>query len=161
MSAGGGYSYNFSGKRGAIAVLKDGGVQETINRSTAFQEYIYKHHMSWHTLARGRGISVRVEDIVLVSGCTKTAGWAIAAYDNRESSHEGSVSINGGAIFSGNSTFSLEEKNETGIRHREGPELPKSPPGSPVSPDTPKGERIFERPANQCLAIFTAQTRIR
>lgn len=109
--------------------------------------------MSWHALARRRGISVRVEDIVLVSGWTKTSGWAIATYDKQETSHNVSLSVNANAIFSANSTFSFEGQNELGLRHREWPTLPPSTPNSPVSMDSPLNQKELVRSTDQCLFL--------
>lgn len=152
VSASGGYSFSSKGKRGAVAILKDGGVEQRVSRSTAFQQYIYTHHMAWHAFARRRGVHIGVQDIVLVSGFIKTTEWALAAYDNQEAAHEFSLSINASSVFSAESSFSLEEKTHTGLRHRVGPcPQPGSSPTSP--PDSPLTEKTFVRPHDQCVFL--------
>lgn len=109
--------------------------------------------MSWHALAQRRKIKVRVEDIVLVSGWTKTSGWSIAAYDKQDRSHDISLFINANAILSTKSAFSFEENHELGLRHREGPPLPQSPSGSPVSPKSRIKGKDSIHPTDQCLFL--------
>lgn len=121
LSAGGSYSFTSSGKRGAVAVLKDGGIQEKVIRSAAFQKYIYNHHESWHKLATDRGFDLRVEDIVLVSGWIKTSGWELATHANRDSSHEFSLSLGASGIASANANASFQSHTRVKLLKRAGP----------------------------------------
>ena len=149
VSASGGYSFSSKGKRGAVAILTDGGVEQKVSRSAAFQQYIYTHHMAWHAFARRRGVHVKVQDIVLVSGFIKTTEWALAAYDNQEAAHDFSLSINASSIFSAESSFSHEEKTHVGLRHRAGPR-----PFAASSPrDSPASETSSAPPHNQCVFL--------
>ena len=121
MDTGGGYSFKSRGKRGAVVVLRDGGVQYKTEHQAVLEEYIYKHHRSWHTLAVTRKLDVRVEELVLVSSCVKTAGWALAAYDETAAAHDFSLSLGANGMFTFQPGANTEKKHHAGIAHREGP----------------------------------------
>lgn len=122
ISVGGGYSFTSDYKRGAVAVLEDGGTQEAVSRSTAFHRYIALYHQSWYNLARKREIDLEVEDIVLVSGWIKTSGWSLATYASRGRSHAFSLSIGATGVASADGSMSFEEKTRMGLQKRSGPE---------------------------------------
>ena len=145
ISPGGSYSFSSHGKRGAVAVLDDGGVQETVVRSTAFQEYIYNHHQSWHAFAKKKGHSVEVEEIVLVSGFVKTSSWAVATYAGQESSHDFSLSVGANGVASASADFSSEEKTNVKVLKRSGP-------GPSKGSAKAKG-KASSKEKNQCLFV--------
>ena len=61
--------------------LPNGGLHEDVIRLQAFQDYIQDHVDSWFTWAQKNRLGVeRVEDLILVSGCTLVASWAAAAF---------------------------------------------------------------------------------
>lgn len=157
VSTGGGYSFSSDKKRGAVAVFEDGGVQETVSRSTALQEYIYKYHASWHDFARRRGFSVKAEEIVLVSGWFKTSGWAIATYASRENSNEFSLSASASGITSANVGFSFKNKNRVGLQKRAGPH----PSAASTVKKSPMDEKESQRPSDQCLFLQYYKCRTR
>lgn len=104
-----------------MLTLRDGGIQHKVNRSAPFSKYIYDHHLSWHKFATKRGYDLRVEDIVLVSGCVKTSGWALAAYSDQESGGSFSVSLSASGLFTFSPNYNTEDKHYAGVQHREGP----------------------------------------
>ena len=158
MSGTGDHSFTASWKRRAAAFAKDGGIQETVSRSIDFQQYVYNHHMSWQALARGRGLSLRVEDIVLVSGWFKTAEWSLAAY-NSQDSHDFSLSINANGFFSANSSLETEEQDHLGSQQRAGLSLSQSPDSTQAAPSAlpprPPGPEVSTTgtPGDQCLFL--------
>ncbi|KAI0270894.1 hypothetical protein BGY98DRAFT_1100565 [Russula aff. rugulosa BPL654] len=57
------------------------GHHEDVIRAQAFQDYIQDYADSWFTWARKNRLAVeRVEDLILVSGCTLVTSWAAAAF---------------------------------------------------------------------------------
>jgi hypothetical protein len=75
-----GVTYNCRG-HGALLLLPHGGRRADIIRTKAFEDYIRDHVVSWFTWAQKnqQGIE-RMEDIILVSGCTLVSSWAAAAF---------------------------------------------------------------------------------
>jgi hypothetical protein len=61
--------------------LPHGGHRKDIIRKKAFEDYIRNHVVSWFTWAQNNQQGVeRIEDLILVSGCTLTTSWAAAAF---------------------------------------------------------------------------------
>ncbi|KAH9057213.1 hypothetical protein EDB87DRAFT_1578956 [Lactarius vividus] len=51
-------------------------------RTKPFETYIHKHCDSWLEFAIINNLDVRLEDIILVTGCDLTSSWAMAAFVN-------------------------------------------------------------------------------
>ena len=70
-----------SRNRGALLSLPNGGHHEDVIRAQAFEDYIKDHVESWFTWAQKNRLGVeRVEDLILVSGCTLVTSWGAAAF---------------------------------------------------------------------------------
>ena len=69
--------------RGALLSLPHGGHHEDVIRTKAFEDYIRDNVVSWFTWARNNKLGVeRIEDLILVTGCTLVTAWAAAAFDD-------------------------------------------------------------------------------
>jgi hypothetical protein len=94
-----GVAYKFR-KRGALLSLPNGGHHEDVIRAQAFEDYI-QHHVD-SCLNNRLGVE-RVEDLILVSGCTLVTSWAAAAFLDDTMDAEISLTSrtlnNGGASF--------------------------------------------------------------
>ena len=84
--------------------LPNGGHHEDVIRAQTFEDYIQHHADSWFTWARKNQLGVeRVEDLILVSGCTLVTSWAAAAF--LDDTMDAEISLvnrtlnNGGASF--------------------------------------------------------------
>jgi hypothetical protein len=75
-----GVTYDCRG-HGALLFLPHGGRRADIIRTKVFEDYIRDHVVSWFTWAQKnqQGIE-RMEDLILVSGCTLVSSWAAAAF---------------------------------------------------------------------------------
>ena len=70
-------------RRGALLSLPHGGHREDVIRKKAFEEYIRDHVVDWFIWAQDNKLSVdRMEDLILVTGCTLVTSWAAAAFDD-------------------------------------------------------------------------------
>jgi hypothetical protein len=75
-----GVTYNCRG-HGALLFLPNGGRRADIIRTKVFEDYIRDHVVSWFTWAQKNQQGVeRMEDLILVSGCTLVSSWAAAAF---------------------------------------------------------------------------------
>lgn len=83
-----------------MVIFKDYGIQEQVLPCKAFEQYIYSFHLSWHAFAVKKGLKIRAEDIVLVSGWIKTSEWTLAAYSSERRSHKFgfTISASGSAV---------------------------------------------------------------
>ena len=68
---------------GALLSLPHGGYREDVIRTKAFEDYIRDNVVSWFTWAQNNKLGVeRMEDLILVTGCTLVTSWAAAAFDD-------------------------------------------------------------------------------
>jgi len=75
-----GVTYKFR-SRGAVLSLPNGGHREDVIRTKVFEDYIRDHVDSWFNWAQNNKLGIeRMEDLILVSGCTLVASWAAAAF---------------------------------------------------------------------------------
>ncbi|KAI0246843.1 hypothetical protein BJV78DRAFT_1250814 [Lactifluus subvellereus] len=73
--------YRCKRKFGAFVNLPCGGRRTDAIRTKVFENYIRDHIDSWFALAQRENLDVqRMEDIILVSGCTLVSSWAAAAF---------------------------------------------------------------------------------
>jgi hypothetical protein len=86
--------------------LPQGGHREDVIRTKAFEDYIRDHVVSWFNWAQKNRLGVeRMEELILVSGCTLVASWAAATFVDYTMDAEISISLasrtlsNGGASF--------------------------------------------------------------
>ena len=89
---------------GALLSLPNGGHHEDVIRAQAFEDYIKDYLDSWFTWAQKNRLGVeRVEELILVSGCTLVTSWAAAAFMDGTIDAEISLASrtlnNGGASF--------------------------------------------------------------
>ena len=99
----GGITYQCRG-RGALLSLPNGGHHEDVIQKKRFEDYTRDHVGGWFNWAQRENLGVeRMEDLVLVSGCTLVTSWAAAAFVdnivNAEISLESRTLSNGGTNF--------------------------------------------------------------
>ena len=81
------------------------GYREDIVRKKAFENYIRDNVFKWFTWTQDNELGVeRIEELILVSGCTLTTSWAVAAFvdntmDSEISLASRTLDDNGGASF--------------------------------------------------------------
>ena len=98
-----GVTYKFR-KRGALLSLPNGGHREDVVRTKVFEDYIRDHAVRWFNWAQNNKLGVeRMEDLILVSGCTMATSWAAASFVDDTSEAEISLTStllgNAGASF--------------------------------------------------------------
>jgi len=84
--------------------LPHGGRRQDVIHKKLFEEYIEDNVVSWFKWSKDRKLPVkRMEDLVLVYGCTMVTSWAAAAFDDNVAGAQvclSSIAIgNGGAKF--------------------------------------------------------------
>ena len=87
-----GVTYNHRGH--GVLLLPNGGRSADIIRQKVFEDYIRDHVDNWFNWAQNNRLGVeRMEDLILVSGCTSATSWASAAFV--DSTPEAEVSLTG------------------------------------------------------------------
>lgn len=76
---------------GALLSLPHGGYSEDVIRTKVLEDYIRDNVDSWFRWSKRKGFPVvRMEDLILVTGCTLVTSWAAAVFDNNQISTTGS-----------------------------------------------------------------------
>jgi hypothetical protein len=84
--------------------LPHGGHREEAIHTRVFEKYIGDHVVSWFKWSRDIGLPVeRMEDLVLVYGCTLVTSWAAAAFDDYAA--DAQVSLASRMLNNGGSSF--------------------------------------------------------
>ena len=91
---------------GALLSLPNGGHHEDVIRAQAFENYIQDYVDSWFTWAQKNQLGVkRVEDLILVSGCTLVTSWAAAAFVDSDDTTDAEISLASRTINGGTASF--------------------------------------------------------
>jgi hypothetical protein len=84
-----GVTYRTFRNRGALLSLPNGGHREDVICTKVFEDYIRDHVDGWFNWAQNNKLGVeRMEDLILVSGCTMATSWAAAAFVDNNSEAE-------------------------------------------------------------------------
>ncbi|KAN0107071.1 hypothetical protein V8E52_010516 [Russula decolorans] len=98
-----GVTYRFR-NCGALLSLPNGGHHEDVIRAQVFEGYIQDYVDSWFTWAQKNRLGVeRVEDLILVSGCTLVTSWAAAAFV--DDSMDAEISLASRTLNNGGTSF--------------------------------------------------------
>ncbi|KAF8496689.1 hypothetical protein F5888DRAFT_1701790 [Russula emetica] len=118
---------------GALLCLPHENHRKNIIHKKAFEDYIRDHVVSWFTWTQNKRLGVdRIEELILVSGCTLATSWAAAAFvdntmDAEISLASRTIGDNGGASFSW--------RNMQGpVQHHNSP-FDSDPQNPPTTPD--------------------------
>ena len=80
----GGLSFRCSRQQGAVLAMPNEALsQDALNRRI-YRNYMIENCERWLAFSEQRGLDLRIEDIVLVTGCDLTATWTVAAFTNSE-----------------------------------------------------------------------------
>jgi hypothetical protein len=97
-------TYSCNRRHGALLTIPYDGVHEDVIRTKVFEDYIRDNADNWFAFARRNNLGVdRMEDLILVTGCTLVTSWGTAAFYDNLSDAEFSLRIqtlpHGGAMF--------------------------------------------------------------
>ena len=96
--------------------LPNGGHREDVIRTKVFEDYIRDHVVIWFNWAQKNKVGIeRMEDLILVSGCTLVASWAAATFV--ENNTEAEISLASRALGNGGLNF-VWSKNRGPVDHR-------------------------------------------
>src|SRR3984893_9764826 len=82
-------AYSCSRRYGALLALPYDGLHEDVIRTKVFEDYIRDNIDVWFAIARRDNLDVdRMEEIILVTGCTLVTAWGVAAFIDTSSEPE-------------------------------------------------------------------------
>ncbi|KAI0027061.1 hypothetical protein K488DRAFT_15142, partial [Vararia minispora EC-137] len=82
VPATGDVSLSFSRQQGAILAFFDKAWHEDSRMKKEYKRLFLKHHDAWLAYAQEEDPDLRMEDLVLVTGCDRTRTWATAVIDD-------------------------------------------------------------------------------
>lgn len=91
------FTFSCTSSQGTILMLETEMDRQVTIQSDFFRTYAEKHCLSWYAFAEEKGIPVEFGDILLVTGCSRTAAWSSAVYSN--SSTEFGITFSVGGNF--------------------------------------------------------------
>ena len=125
LPAAGGFTFTCNKKQGAVLILKDKAIHQSINDLGRVDAYIKKHRKSWYTFATDHHkLRLTMGDLVMVTGFDKTSRWALAAFTERSES----ASIHFGVgLPSGDASVFVKGEwgRQEGVQSRSGPPGPR------------------------------------
>jgi hypothetical protein len=92
---------------GALLSLPHDGYRQDVIRTKVFEDYIRDHVVSWFDWSKRTGLGVeRMEDLILVTGCTMVTSWGAIAFVDQSQEAEISLAVqalpNGGGSYAWN-----------------------------------------------------------
>jgi hypothetical protein len=103
---------------GALLSLPNGGCSKDVIRTKAFEDYIRDHVASWFTWAQNNKLGVgKLEDLILVSGCTLVTSWAAATFVDDTSSLDAKISLASQPLDKGGASFVWSNKQGSVMFH--------------------------------------------
>lgn len=117
-----------------------------------------KNFPQWSELANSRfGLGLKDEEIVYVSGTTKTTKWAVAAFHGEYRRKEGSITADFGALAGIDISVSISDEMLPSSYYRTGPAREPAP-GSLVPANSNKNEPVLsastpQERCDQCIFL--------
>ncbi|KAI0323503.1 hypothetical protein GY45DRAFT_1349778 [Cubamyces sp. BRFM 1775] len=107
---------------GALLVLAPSGRTQNILSKKRIVDYMHANLDRWLEFANDRlGIGLKENQIILVSGTTKTNVWAVAAFAGKTRSKTGSIAGNLGSIGAVDFTLAISDAQLSMSHYRAGP----------------------------------------
>ncbi|PIL35942.1 hypothetical protein GSI_01602 [Ganoderma sinense ZZ0214-1] len=153
-SAGAHFGFECSTDAGAFLLLAPPAVSKQIQSKKHIADYMRKNFPQWSELANSHfGLGLKDEEIVFVSGTTKTSKWAVAAFHGEYRRKEGSITADFGSLMGIEISVSISDEMLPSSYYRTGPA--REPALSPLLPDT--NEPVLSAPpqerCDQCIFL--------
>lgn len=117
----GGISFECFREQGAVLAISEDATRQDAHLLVNYQTYMLENCSRWLALVEMQGLGLRMEDIVLVTGCDLTSAWAVAAFT--DSGVDASVQLHVGATPAGAVDFgtNVSWRNERNVERHWGP----------------------------------------
>jgi hypothetical protein len=112
--------------RGALLSLPHDGHRKDVMRTKVYEDYIRDNVVSWFEWSKKMRLGVeRMEDLILVTGCTLVTSWAAAAFVDQF--QEAEISLAAQALPNGGGRFYWSRIRGNVPRHNSPLDLVRSP----------------------------------
>ena len=156
VSAGIKFSFKSTSDRGAFLVLPPLAISKLLLCKARIINYMranFAHWVEFENTTVGNGL--REEEILFVSGTTKTNQWAVVAFCNESQKVEGSCSVNLGSLGEASVSMSVSREKPRMEDYRIGPSRRTAASGRPAA-DSDTGSPSpspSPEPRDQCIFI--------
>ncbi|KAI0633111.1 hypothetical protein C8Q77DRAFT_1058568 [Trametes polyzona] len=122
MSCGVNFTFECMDEAGALLVMGPSGRTTDILSRQRIVDYMNTHFDSWLEFANDRlGLGLKEDQIMFVSGTTKTSRWGVAAFRGTRSEKRGTVVGNFGPLATVDFSFSISDAQLSHSHYRSGP----------------------------------------
>ncbi|EIM79906.1 uncharacterized protein STEHIDRAFT_172904 [Stereum hirsutum FP-91666 SS1] len=117
----GGISFECFREQGAVLAISEDATRQDAHLLVNYETYMLENCSRWLALVEMQGLGLRMEDIVLVTGCDLTSAWAVAAFT--DSGVDASVQLHVGATPAGAVDIgtNVSWRNERNVERHWGP----------------------------------------
>ncbi|RPD72487.1 hypothetical protein L226DRAFT_467109 [Lentinus tigrinus ALCF2SS1-7] len=147
-SAAASFRYQCTTTSGALLYLRDHGHKTFLDCDRHIKKYMSTHVTSWYQFTTRRlGIDLEEQDLIFISGFTKTSIWAEVAFHNSQSN--GELVVSGGCLaplISGELRVSTSQCVDAAVSSRIGP------PNRVAGPDGTGASADFDK-HDQCIFL--------
>ncbi|KAG6909114.1 hypothetical protein DXG01_001988 [Tephrocybe rancida] len=93
--------FSCTSTKGAVLVLETQMKNEKVVQDLNLDPYLRRHCLSWHDFAKRHNFALAFGDMILVTECSKTAGWSSSVYWDSSKDFDLSFSMGGFSIKAG------------------------------------------------------------
>ena len=114
-------SFSFTRKYGAVLSLPVTSRREDTLVLGHFQKWIIKHIDSWFAFTQKRRLGIKMEDIILVTGCHHARSWTNICFNEVQSDTQASSGLQITENFGDPANWPVTDQNSQGTVVRHGP----------------------------------------
>lgn len=137
------FKYTCSKNQGAVLYLNEPADRRAVYKNDVWVRYIKANYASWMASLESTGL--KDVELVVVRGWIKASVWAVAAWCDKSTEHEVTLSGNGGIAQAG-FTFATSDETTSSVMPRAGPQdrlATVQPSDSKTSLKFPRDQCIF------------------
>lgn len=148
----GGVSFESCREQGAVLAISEDATRQDAHLLVNYQEYMLENCSRWLCLSDIQGLGLRMEDIVLVTGCDLTSAWAVAAFTDRgvDASVQLHVGTTAGTVDLG---ANISWRNERNVERHWGPRRRAAFDNGPTYMNPVQLDAVPSSEQNQCIFI--------
>ncbi|KAI0056994.1 hypothetical protein BV25DRAFT_1863983 [Artomyces pyxidatus] len=154
---GGQFSFSTSKEQGAVLALPNTGRRCDVYIRAAYEDYINAHCDQWLAFAERHRLGIRIDDIILITGCDLTTSWAMAAFMSSEFDASISLQFDAGMAGTVAAYSGISWRNSRNAVYNHGPDArsrPASGDNLRLPPTTVDTSQIDMAPVpDQCVFV--------
>ena len=160
-SAGGSFSFKCTDNQGALLMFSPAAYSTEIRSKRHIINYMREHFARWMQFSEKYGLDLKEHEILFVCGMTKTARWAVAAFQGNYKRKQGLISADLGSAGGLNMSVSISNQSLPQTHRKVGPNRTGSTNAPLLTGPDGEGSAVAEEPTDQCIFIHYYQMKRR